>query len=82
MNKPTMFIPSNFTTAPDIVIIFEDDCDFRKKEEHESLTVNNYKSYFDKNECFRGWSIILEDEFPVFMDKLEFYTGEQKERLI
>jgi hypothetical protein len=76
-----MFVPSNFTVAPNTTITFEN-CILKVREGYEWLSVNIFKDHFEGNEHFEDIEIWIEDHPIVFVDKIEAYTGKQEERLV
>lgn len=76
-----MFVPSNFTVAPNTTVIFKD-CELRNRQGFEWLEVNCFKDHFAGNETLEDWEIWIEDSPVEFLDKIEAYTGVQKERLV
>jgi hypothetical protein len=76
-----MYVPPNFTVAPNTSISFEN-CVLKVHLGYEMLEVNIYKDHFEGNEHFEDMEIWI-DEHPIeFIDKIEYYTGKEKERLV
>ncbi|MGH0831226.1 hypothetical protein ACQVTX_23410 [Bacillus pretiosus] len=80
-SKKRMFIPSNFTVAPNTTVTFKG-CTLRNRQGFEWLEVNCFKDHFAGNEVLEDWEIWIEDSAVEFLDKIEAYTGVQPERLV
>jgi hypothetical protein len=76
-----MFVPKNFTVAPNTNIIFKD-CTLRVYNPQNPPTVNIFKNHFEGEVVLENLIIYIEDTPIEFVDKIEYYTGKQEEMLL
>jgi hypothetical protein len=80
-SKKRMYVPVNFTVAPDTKMTIEN-CTVNSREGFEHLTMNCYKDHFEGEVHLEDWEIWVDESPIVFMDKLNYYLGTQEERLV
>jgi len=81
MSKKRVYIPVNFTVAPDTILAINN-CTVIRRDVDDAITMNVFLNHFKGEVVLEDCEIWVDEDPVMFLDKIEYYFQKEEERLL